>query len=62
MLQREREREILPLKQHTSGLMLISKMYLKVKFCYVNKECNLHIVTGTYNPCKKPKTSPKIQK
>jgi hypothetical protein len=30
-------------------------MYLKVKYCKVNKESNLHIANGTYNPRKLPK-------
>jgi hypothetical protein len=30
----------------------ILKMYLKVKYCEMNKERNLHIANGTYNPRK----------
>jgi hypothetical protein len=32
--------------------MKISKMYLKVKYCEVNKENNLHISNSSYNPYK----------
>jgi hypothetical protein len=43
------------LKQHSYRFMLvfmkILKMYLKEKYCEVNKESNLHIANGTYNPC-----------
>jgi hypothetical protein len=54
------------LKQHASRFMLIFmeilKMYLKVKYYYeVNKECNLHIATGTHNQCKLPKRGQYIQ-
>jgi hypothetical protein len=31
------------------------KMYLNVKYGEVNKESNLHIAKGTYNPRKFPK-------
>jgi hypothetical protein len=47
------------LKQHASRFMLIFmkilKMYLKIKYCEVNKERNKHIANGTYNPRKLPK-------
>jgi hypothetical protein len=35
---------------------------LKVKYCEVNKERNLHIANGTYNPCKLPKRGQNIHK
>jgi hypothetical protein len=40
------------------------EMYLKVKYCEVNKNSNLHniIAVGTYNPRKLPKSSQYIQK
>jgi hypothetical protein len=40
------------LKLHASRVMKILKMYLKVNYCEVNKECNLHIAYCTYNPHK----------
>jgi hypothetical protein len=40
------------LKQHASRFMIIFmkilKMYLKIKYCEVNKESKLHIANGTY--------------
>jgi hypothetical protein len=42
--------------------MKILKMYLKVKYCEVNKESNLHIANGTYNPRKQPKRGQNIHK
>jgi hypothetical protein len=35
--------------------MKILKMYLKIKYCEVNKESNLLTANGTYNPRKLPK-------
>jgi hypothetical protein len=35
-------------------------MYLKVKYCEVNKESNLHIANGMYNPRKLPKRGQNI--
>jgi hypothetical protein len=36
-------------------------MYLKVKYCEVNKENNLHIANGTCNPRKLPKMGEKCK-
>jgi hypothetical protein len=36
--------------------MKILERYLKVKYQEVNKETNLHIAIGTYNPRKLPKS------
>jgi hypothetical protein len=35
--------------------MKILKIYLKVRYCEVNKENNLHIANSNCNPCKLPK-------
>jgi hypothetical protein len=37
----------------------ILKMCLKVKYCEMNKETNLHIASSTCNPRKLPKRSKK---
>jgi hypothetical protein len=37
-------------------------MYLKVKYCEVNKESNLHTAIATYNPRKLPKSGQHIEK
>jgi hypothetical protein len=37
-------------------------MYLKEKYCEVNKNINLHIAVGTYNTRKLPKTGQHMQK
>jgi hypothetical protein len=42
--------------------MKILKMYLKVKYCEVNKENNLHIAIGDYNPVILLKMGKNIQK
>jgi hypothetical protein len=53
------------LKQHASKFMLIFmkilKMYLKVKYCELNKEINLHISNGTCNPHKTPKKQNEVK-
>jgi hypothetical protein len=40
----------------------IVKMYFKEKYCEVNKESNLIIANGPYNPRKLLKRSPNMQK
>jgi hypothetical protein len=42
--------------------MKILEMYLKVKYCEVNKNSNLHLAIGTYNPIKLPKSGHHMQK
>jgi hypothetical protein len=37
-------------------------MYLKVNYNEVNKNSNLHIAIGTYNPRKLPKNGQHMQK
>jgi hypothetical protein len=37
-------------------------MYSKVKYYEVNKDCNLDIAKGTYNPHKLPKGGQNMQK
>jgi hypothetical protein len=46
---------VLANKNNLMKKLKILKMYLKVKYCEVNKESNLHIKNGTSNPCKLPK-------
>jgi hypothetical protein len=52
------------LKQHASRFMFIFitfwKIYLKVKYCEMNKGSNLHTY-GTYNPHKLPKRDQNMQ-
>jgi hypothetical protein len=42
-------------------VMKILKMYLKINYCEVNKERNIHIAKGTYNTCKSPNRGQNIQ-
>jgi hypothetical protein len=42
--------------------MKILKMFLKVKYCEVNKESDLNIANGTYNPRKLPKRGQNVQR
>jgi hypothetical protein len=42
--------------------MKVLKMNLKIKYCEVNKESNLHIAIGNYNPRKLPKRSKYVKK
>jgi hypothetical protein len=38
------------------------KMFLKVKYCEVNKKSNLHIANSTHNPHKLPTRGQNVQK
>jgi hypothetical protein len=51
------------LKQHASRFILMKflKMYQRVKYCQVNKDCNLHIAKLEIIPRKLPNQDQNIQ-